>query len=665
MSTGKWGVIIDAGSSGTRAFIYKWQDDLSHDAHQPTGDLASLPEVSLAKVKKARPGISTFASQPHDVGDYLQPLIDTATSQIPANKIPDTPIFVMATAGMRLVEETQRVALLDEVCAYLRHNTRFRLSDCSRHVQVISGETEGLYGWLAANYLLGGFDHALESAGVTGQDTFGFLDMGGASTQIVFVPNATEAAEHWDDLKLVRLRNVDGSPNEYRVFSTSFLGFGANAARERFVEALQERYSTVDMAFLPDPCMPNGLRKTIEGSPVNSDILPGDTILEGTGDFEECLRQTFPLLRKDAPCEDTPCLFNGQHTPAIDFDATRFVGVSEYWHVTHGVFSSPGNKPYDLASYREKVDHFCNQSWSTIQQGFSPRKKDSAQKVQDAQEACFKASWLISVLYEGIGVPMTAPDTSHASQPNISDGTSSSFDDGAIDPFLPVNKIHGVEFSWTLGTMLLHASTQIPSTGTSLPVGFGSAGDGIAVDFDHSGKPLKSYPTGEADTPPGNMHGRSSFGIFALMLMGIVLLVLLVCGRDRRGSLVRRLVPNSRRGRRLGGASVINWIVGFSRKLVTRESATYERVLEEGSRGEPSFLDIDGDNSDDSTPQETPFSHSLRTFKDSNGRSGEQTAHASIDRSGLVVRTESRDGLARAPQTQNVERRSRAGSPVR
>lgn len=663
--SGQWGVVIDAGSSGTRAFIYKWPNMSSARSGKGMVDMGHLPELTLAKVKKTRPGISTFASRPVDISHHLESLIDAATDEIPASRIPDTPIFVLATAGMRLVPEAERVALLQETCSYLRHNTEFHLPDCDRHIRVIPGETEGLYGWLAANYLLGGFDPAKDSNGEISQDTYGFLDMGGASTQIVFAPNTTEAVEHWDDLKLVRLRNLDGSAKEHKVFSTSFLGFGAHVARQRYVEALEEQYLN-DTKVLPDPCMPNGLRTNTKGDPVSLDDTPaGEIVLLGTGDFRECLRQTFPLLRKDALCEDAPCLFNGQHTPAIDFDVTRFVGVSEYWHVTHGVFSGgSGSNTYDLASYKENVFRFCNQNWPDIQRGLVPRKKDSARKIQDAQEACFKASWLMNILYEGIGVPTVMPDINPAPGPNVSNEAVQNVEDGTIDPFVPVNKIRGTEFSWTLGAMLLYASGQVSSADTSLPVGFGSNVPGVGADFESS-EPVHS--TGSA-SEPGTLSGKaqvqSRTGMLLLTLIGVALLVLLLCGRDRRRRLIGRLAPSSRRRRRRSsGGWMKKWTRAFSRKLFKRDLIAYERLLEEGSRGEAALSDV-GDESDDSAAQQSSSSVSLHTFKDSNERIGDGTLESSIDRSGLVVRTDSRGGLAHAAQM-NVGRRSRAGSPTR
>jgi Golgi apyrase len=94
---------------------------------------------------------------------------------------------------MRILPELQRQSVLKEVCDFARSTTQFQLPDCDLHVQVIPGETEGLYGWIAANYLLGGFDQPDKHDHGKGHNTYGFLDMGGASAQIAFAPNATEA----------------------------------------------------------------------------------------------------------------------------------------------------------------------------------------------------------------------------------------------------------------------------------------------------------------------------------------------------------------------------------------------------------------------------------------------------------------------------------------
>ena len=54
---------------------------------------------------------------------------------------------------------------------------------------------EGVYGWIAVNYMLGKFDHDFYSE-PNRQSTVGALDMGGASTQITYeVGQLVEGAE--------------------------------------------------------------------------------------------------------------------------------------------------------------------------------------------------------------------------------------------------------------------------------------------------------------------------------------------------------------------------------------------------------------------------------------------------------------------------------------
>jgi Golgi nucleoside diphosphatase len=104
-------------------------------------------------------GISTFADKPEKVGeDHLENLLHYALKHIPEQQQSSTPLFLLATAGMRLLTPAQQADILASACAYTRQRTPFLLPDCDTHFQVIDGTTEGLYGWIAINYLLGSFD---------------------------------------------------------------------------------------------------------------------------------------------------------------------------------------------------------------------------------------------------------------------------------------------------------------------------------------------------------------------------------------------------------------------------------------------------------------------------------------------------------------------------
>lgn len=600
MGKHSYGIILDAGSSGTRVYVYKWKTAAHARASDSSKELQRLPEVETKKKwrKKVHPGVSTFGEKPEEVGpEHLAPLIDFALEIVPPEEVENTPIFLLATAGMRLLPEYQRAQVLENICGYFQRNTKFQLPDCGLHVQVIPGETEGLYGWIAANYLLGGFDVPDEHQHGNGHHTYGFLDMGGASAQIAFAPNATESEKHAEDLKLLRLRRVNGENLEHRVFVTTWLGFGANEARRRYVESLLETYPA--NKELPDPCLPVGLMATISGEELESDspLLKGkEPHLIGTGEFAECLKRTYPLLEKDVPCEDEPCLLNGIHTPAIDFKVNHFVGVSEYWHTTHEIFAmAHKDKAYDFQTYQKQVTEFCSRDWEDIEEDVKEAKWGKKVDEKTVEEVCFKASWLINMLHDGIGVPRVGLETGK----EIGDGSSNTThsvidgakDRGFLDPFQAIDKVDGTELSWTLGKMVLYASSQMPAAEEeAMAVGFGSNTPGLKVpdDFQYPSSKLPiigNDTTTNDDVSSQDWHDRLLNSSYSRSAPGIIIFLLilalgayLLCGRDRRASLASKLFnrsPGSKRPK--PGFSLSNKLFG------TSSGPSYERVLEAGA----------------------------------------------------------------------------------
>lgn len=693
---GNYGVVLDAGSSGTRVHIYRWLK--SNKAREKEGDLRKLPEITTDKkwTKKIHPGISTFGSHPHDVGpDHLDKLFKHALKHVPKDEVANTPLFLLATAGMRILPEAQQKHVLEEVCAYATENTKFQLPDCGLHVQIIPGETEGLYGWIAANYLLGGFDDPKGHAHGKDHHTYGFLDMGGASAQIAFAPNSTEAAKHANDLTLLRLRTLDGAPLEYRVFVTTWLGFGVNQARERYVKDLLE--SSTDASEYPDPCLPDDAVVMVNdaGKVIESGKGKKGHKLVGTGIFSECLSKTYPLLKKETECLDAPCLINGQHTPAIDFDINHFIGVSEYYHTTHDIFkmAAKDGDDYDFKTYQKAVDSFCSKSWKDIQKGIKKEKWEDIDE-EKAQEVCFKSSWLINVLHDGIGVPRVGLEDLNSSHNVTKVKVGKGKKKEILNPFQAVNKINDVEVSWTLGKMVLYASSEVPPSATdALAVGFGSNVPGIPADFQHPGGSFEAYAK---DT---DWHDRlftenpRRIPGFLIFLLILIIVFYMTCGRERNRSARQKL------GGMFSGSSDRHASPSRRRrsflpsKLFGRSGPSYERVLEDGEAVndfELASLDEDDEHSDASdgpaprlgrtsgwmTPQgkaedSTPTLPSYETARDGIagqgsgiglGLSGPPGVFANaIDRGGLMSRTESRERMARSRATSPKRAKSAMG----
>lgn len=455
MAETKYGIVIDSGSSGSRIQIYRWENPSLAKDHLSPEELASPPRIVQEEnwSHKISPGISSFADKPNSVWKkHYKALMDFALTIIPADKIPETPVYVLSTAGMRLLPRSKRDKILKNTCKSLRQNTKYFIADCEENIQVIDGATEGIYGWLALNYLMGQFSNYQEGKN---HQSVGFMDMGGASTQIAFVPSSEEEIQkHDEDLSTVVLRNVNGETQNWRVFVETWLKFGANQARARYLKnilALATDTSTgAKSRVVKDPCMPAG------SSIKDYEYKDKKYTIQGTGKYESCVKEIYPLLMKHLPCKEEPCLFNGVHAPKMNFETDKFVGVSEYWYTANDVFHSSGE--YNFHTFNEKAKAFCESSWESI---LANSKNGDYSNLPDKVllDACFKASWVINVLHEGFELPrlgIEVKDTKESPEKETLEN--------ANVPLKIADSVNGEELSWTLGKILLVASSQVPST---------------------------------------------------------------------------------------------------------------------------------------------------------------------------------------------------------
>lgn len=433
----KYAIIIDAGSSGSRVYVYEYLQD----KNAPN----ALPSIKQVSSKKTKPGLSTFGKSVDNIwGSHFESLIKHAEEMIPANMHSSTPIFIEATAGMRLIKPKYRRKILRQTCKLLKEKTNFMVGECADHVSVIDGDTEGIYGWVALNYL---------SEKLSGETTpYGFMDMGGASTQLAFSPTSEDdVRDHGDDMYKVSLRRNNGELVEWQIFVSSWLGFGANEARNRQLSSLLNALPKgvnydVDgdgKGDITDPCSPDGMKIEFE----YDDELYSIT---GSGDYETCIRTIYPLLLKNLKCSKEPCLFNGVHGPKMDWTKEKIVGVSEYWYTANDVFNLGGT--YDYEKFELATKEFCSTNWDTLVANFNAGQYGDQLSMDLLRTSCFKASWIINVLHEGFDLPRIGVDDSEQ--------------ESTSEPrFKSMKDINNHELSWTLGKMVLYASSQIQGKG--------------------------------------------------------------------------------------------------------------------------------------------------------------------------------------------------------
>ena len=295
-------------------------------------------------VLKVEPGLSSYADHPEGALKSLVPLMELAASKIPSAAHSTARLTVLATAGLRMVPEAKSRAILATLAAGLRKRFGFHVGDGD--VRIITGVEEGMFSWLAVNHLLGRLGGGSSSAtakgaGVTG--TVGMLDMGGGSAQMAFELPASakgfDAAAHGGEVVELPASMSQPQPQPQsawaprRLYVATLLGFGANKARDRYIRKLERRYKRLRVP-IKDPCLQVGQRDEIERSAAVASSRKDKLVLEGTGDYDSCLKAVDPLLHeKDQNCGDAvrgqPCTTD---TTAGFPKGMQVLGFSEFWY---------------------------------------------------------------------------------------------------------------------------------------------------------------------------------------------------------------------------------------------------------------------------------------------------------------------------------------------
>lgn len=152
-----YGIVIDAGSHGSRLNLYSWPARI-HDPDHPLSGPVTVPSPLFAI--DSSPGISEMAEEgnnPDDAGvQRIKPLLlqlqsKLRTMNIPEHKWGSLPIFLKATAGMRDLDILTRARIMNSIRRYLSDSTENPFAFRWNWARVIAGEEEGVDGWLTTN----------------------------------------------------------------------------------------------------------------------------------------------------------------------------------------------------------------------------------------------------------------------------------------------------------------------------------------------------------------------------------------------------------------------------------------------------------------------------------------------------------------------------------
>ncbi|KRY65500.1 Nucleoside-diphosphatase mig-23 [Trichinella pseudospiralis] len=438
-------MVVDAGSSGSRLFLY-WCDLSGHSSDELMRVEPLLDEFGRPIVKKKNPGLSSFAKKPKDAVKYMKDLIDSSVKHIPVDRIKQTSLFVLATAGMRLLPAEESNAIIEELRSTLPKLYDFVVS--SENLEVINGRWEGIYAWITINYVLGRFNcnKTVSNLDMTVQkktcrsSTAGIVDLGGASLQIAYeVKEPTQNTTtnlHSELYEELNLGNDDASvSHKYTVFANTYLGYGANVGIERYKKWLANSSTILhkdpikNSTLLSDCCLPNGLIEQM--STDKAEGRSEDLIRQGRGCFNECYDAVSRMIQSNVTCstshQNEQCFLEGIPLPALDSSNAEFYGISEYWHSTNDIFGLGGR--YDMHRLKNAASEFCSLNWTTIWNRYR-RKQYLNADTSRIRTQCFKSAWASALLHIGLKFPED------------------------VSNFYSVLTMAGQEIQWTLGAIL-------------------------------------------------------------------------------------------------------------------------------------------------------------------------------------------------------------------
>lgn len=255
-----------------------------------------------------------------------------------------TPIRFMATAGLREADKNIKEDRIESV-KWLLGSIGFK----DVETRIISGKDEAYFAWLTANY-------AMNKLYGHDQETYGVVELGGASVQIAFKKS----------------KSPFNSKNDL------IMGSAEACGKVKIVEQIKK--SVKESVCFPEE--------------------------ESGVDFNACREAVLKTL---ASAKESDCTLAKFET---EEDLTgKFAAVSNYYHTAAVVFNfDMDNKlsfKKNLNEFTKAAVTFCKLTWEEMKKKYSTeerKKKGTDIKEKHLKDHCLMAAYIDVVLEEGYGM---------------------------------------------------------------------------------------------------------------------------------------------------------------------------------------------------------------------------------------------------------------------
>uniref|UniRef100_A0A7N8X708 nucleoside diphosphate phosphatase n=1 Tax=Mastacembelus armatus TaxID=205130 RepID=A0A7N8X708_9TELE len=344
-----YGIMFDAGSTGTRIHIYKFIQK----------DPVELPVLVNEMYHAVKPGLSAYKDNPEEGGNTIRQLLKIAKKTVPEENWRMTPVVLKATAGLRLLPEDKANALLKEVREVFDESPFFIPNNS---VSIMNGKNEGVLAWVTVNFLTG---HLYSNT----KRTVGILDLGGGSTQITFLPKSKKTIQLAPSSYIARFNLFNET---YQLYTHSYLGNGLFAARLATLGALG---ADGRVSIFTSSCLPKKFREnvTFGGTTYKVSGIP-----DGYAGYKLCYYEVMKVIKGIV------------HQPYEVKGSSIFYAFSYYFDraVDSGLIDGSRGGAVEVRDFKKRAKEVCNKM--TKYRAISPY-------------LCMDMTYITCLLKEGFG----------------------------------------------------------------------------------------------------------------------------------------------------------------------------------------------------------------------------------------------------------------------
>ncbi|KAL6105705.1 entpd5 [Pungitius sinensis] len=345
-----YGVMFDAGSTGSRIHIYKFIQK----------DPVELPVLDSEMFHAVKPGLSHYKDNPEKGGDTIRQLLKIAKKTVPEEDWGRTPVVLKATAGLRLLPEDKANALLEEVREVFDESPFFVPNNS---VSIMQGAKEGVLAWVTVNFLTG---HLYSNT----RKTVGILDLGGGSTQITFLPKSKKTVQSAPPTYIAQFNLFD---HQYQLYTHSYLGNGLFAARLATLGALGA--DGLDWKVFTSSCLP---KKFTDDLTFGGNTYKVSGIPDGYAGYKLCYYEVMKVIKGIV------------HQPYEVKGSSVFYAFSYYFDraVDSGLIDGSRGGSVEVRDFKKRAKEVCNKM--TKYRAISPY-------------LCMDMTYITCLLKEGFG----------------------------------------------------------------------------------------------------------------------------------------------------------------------------------------------------------------------------------------------------------------------